>query len=224
MRLGTPGLSPAIALATALLLGGCGGGTKTVTAANTPAPAQTATTTTQPAPKTTTTATTAPASTAPAQTTTGGGTSGPTATTRTAPAPAFTKPEATGGEGLSGAEATVQANGFTVDDAADYHSDQALRVLLGTRNGSGDGYAQQAFFFVNNRYIGTDAKEPSAMVRVVAQSDTEVTLAYPLYRPSDPLCCPGGGQATVRFQLNNGQLTPLDPIPPASSKTGLSRQ
>jgi hypothetical protein len=226
MRLGTPIVLPsAITLAAALLLGGCGGGTKTVTAANTPAPAQTATTATQPAPRTTSTATTtAPTSTAPAQTTTSGGTSGPAATTRTATAPAFTKAEATSSEGLSGAEATVQAKGFTVSDTSDYHADQALRVLIGTRSGSGDGYAQQAFFFVNNRYIGTDAKEPSATVKVVAQSDTEVTLAYPLYRSSDPLCCPGGGQATVRFQLNNGQLTPLDPIPPASSKTGLSRQ
>ena len=60
-------------------------------------------------------------------------------------------------------------------------------------------------------------------MKVVSQSDTEVTLAYPLYRSSDPLCCPSGGQATVRFQLNNGRLAPLGAIPPASSKSGLSR-
>ncbi len=79
---------------------------------------------------------------------------------------------------------------------------------------------QQAFFFVDGRYIGTDAKEPSASVKVVSQSDTEVTLAYPLYRHSDPLCCPGGGQATVHFVLDNGRLQALDPIPPASSTHG----
>jgi len=27
----------------------------------------------------------------------------------------------------------------------------------------------------------------------------------------------------VRFQLNNGKLTALDPIPPLTSKSGLSR-
>jgi hypothetical protein len=81
-------------------------------------------------------------------------------------------------------------------------------------SGSGDGYGQQAFFFVNGRYIGTDASQPSATLRVVGQGDTEVTLAYPLYRDGDPLCCPGAGQARVRFQLNNGKLTALDPIPP----------
>ncbi len=216
------------ALAVGLLLGGCGGGTRTVTAASAPAPAQRTTTSVQPATRTTSTAATAtppPASTAPAQTTTSGGASAPTSPpARTAPAPAFTKSEGGGGEGLGGAEAVVAAKGFTATDTSDYHSDQALRVLIGTRSGSSDGHGQQAFFFVNNSYIGTDAKEPSATVRVVAQSDTEVTLAYPLYRASDPLCCPGGGQATVRFQLNNGKLTPLDPIPPASSATGLSRQ
>jgi LppP/LprE lipoprotein len=208
------------------LLCGCGGGTKTVTAASAPGPAAT-TTSAQPPRRTTSAATTTtpPASTVPAQTTTSGGASAPTSTpARTAPAPAFTKPEGSGGEGLSSAEAVVQAKGFTATDTSDYHADQALRVLIGTRSGSGDGYRQQAFFFVNGSYIGTDAKEPSATVKVVSQSDTEVTLAYPLYRSSDPLCCPGGGQATVKFQLNNGKLTPLDPIPPASSSTGLSRQ
>jgi LppP/LprE lipoprotein len=219
----------AATLAVGLSLIGCGGGgTKTVTAANAPAPEQTASTTTPStthrATTKTSTATTPANTTSGAQTTTSGGTSGPTSTTtRTAPAPAFTKPE-TGGEGLSGAEAVVRAKGFTATETSDYHSGQALRVLIGTRNGSSDGRGQQAFFFVNNSYIGTDAKEPSATVKVMAQSDTEVTLAYPLYRPSDPTCCPGGGQTTVRFQLNNGKLTPLGPIPPASSTTGLSRQ
>ena len=114
----------------------------------------------------------------------------------------------------------LRAKGFTPNDTSDYHPSQTLRVLIGTRTGSGDGYGQQAFFFVNGRYIGTDSSQPSATLRVVAQGDTEVTLAYPLYRKSDPLCCPSGGQATVRFQLNNGKLAPLDPIPPASSSTG----
>ncbi len=224
-----------IALVGGLALGGCGGGTKTVTAANAPAPEQTASTAAPKTAATPTTKTTAAAptatartnTTAGAQTTTSGGTSSPNSTTpRTAPAPAFTKGETGGssGEGLSGAEAVVKAKGYTASETSDYHGDQALRVLIGTRDGSSDGHGQQAFFFVNGSYIGTDAKEPSASVKVVAQSDTEVTLAYPLYRASDPLCCPGGGQARVRFQLNNGKLTPLDPIPPASSKAGLSRQ
>ena len=117
----------------------------------------------------------------------------------------------------------MRAKGYTPTDPSQYHSNQTLRVLVGRKSDSGDGYAQQAFFFVNGRYIGTDTREPSATLRVISQGDTEVTLGYPLYRRNDPLCCPGGGQATVRFQLNNGRLMPLDAIPPVERSGALSR-
>jgi hypothetical protein len=194
------------------LLGACGSSTKTVSVAGAP-----------PTTQTTATPSTGKTSTAPPSTQTGtsGGTSG-LGTTRSAPEPAFTQHEK-GGEGVSSAAATVRARGYTPNDTSQYHSKQTLRVLVGTRTGSGDGYGQQAFFFVDGRYIGTDAKEPSATLKVVSQSDTSVTLAYPLYRHNDPLCCPGGGQTTVSFQLDNGKLTPLGTIPPTNSTKGLSR-
>jgi hypothetical protein len=200
------------------LAGGCGSSTKTVSVAG--APPQTTGT----AAATTQSQSTGSASggSTPAQTTTNGGTPAPTST-RTASEPAFTHLP-TAAEGLGGAVATVHARGFTPNNTSDYHPSQTLQVLIGTRSGSGDGHGQQAFFFVNGRYIGTDASEPSATLRVASQGDTEVTLAYPLYRRGDPLCCPGGGQALVRFQLNNGKLAPLEPIPPSSSSSALSRQ
>jgi hypothetical protein len=199
------------------LLGGCGSQTKTVSASGAPAVAPTSGTASTP---TTTTATTK--STTPSTTGTAGGASAP-ATTRTAPEPAFTQQEGHA-EGAQGAAAIVRAHGYTPSDTSEYHSGQTLRVLVGTRTGSGDGYGQQAFFFVGGRYIGTDAKEPSASVKVISQGDTEVALAYPLYRKGDPLSSPSGGHTTVRFQLNNGKLAPLGAIPPASSSGGgLSR-
>ncbi len=194
----------------AVLLGGCGGATKTVSVAGAPPAQSTDTTTATTQPKKTTTRASTPTSTAPAPSESGG-TSGPT-TTRTAPEPAFTH-TGTGttatAEGLSGAEAVLGAKGFTTNAASDYHSNQTLRVLIGTRTGSAEGNGQQAFFFVDGRYIGTDAKQPSAQIHVVSQGDTEVTLAYALS---------SGGQATVRFQLNNGELVPLDSIPSVSSR------
>ena len=119
--------------------------------------------------------------------------------------------------------ATVRAHGFTPADTSEYHPSQTLQVLVATRTGSGDGYGQQAFFFLDGHYLGTDAKEPSAKLKVVSQGDTEVAIAYPLYRRNDPLCCPGGGQRVVHFALNNGKLQALDPIPPASGYANLSR-
>jgi hypothetical protein len=219
MRKTIPSVGAALALGLAggALLGGCGSSsTKTVSVAETQ-PASQATAATQPSTSTAST----PTATTPAPTSTAGGAAAPT-TTRSAPEPAFTE-GSTRAEGVSEAAAAVRSRGYTPNNTAEYHPGQALRVLVGTRTGSGDGYGQQVFFFVNGRYIGTDAKEPSASVKVLAQSDTEVAVAYPLYRKNDALCCPGGGQATVHFALNNGHLTPLDPIPPASSKSGLSR-
>ncbi len=227
----TPVLAVTLAAATIAILAGCGGGTQTVSASSEP---QTATETngttggtgTKPSTATTKTLATVPSA----------GASTP-ATTRTAPEPAFAEAgkgsggnggggssSSAGGEGLAAAEATVRGQGFTVDDPSDYKPNQTLKVLIGTGAHSNDGYDKRAFFFLDNKYIGTDASAPSAQVSVASQNDTEVVLAYALYKPGNPLCCPAGGQAKVRFQLNNGQLTPLDPIPPVSSTTGTSRQ
>jgi hypothetical protein len=192
-------------------LAGCGSSTKTVTVASTPAAA---TTTSAAAPPRTTSTST--------QTTSATTSTTPATSTHSAPEPAFTEQEAHA-EGASAAAAAVKARGYTPDDTAEYHSAQTLRVLVGTRTGSGDGYGQRAFFFVDGRYLGTDTKEPSAKLKVVSQNDTEVAIAYPLYRSGDPLCCPGAGQRVVHFSLNNGKLTALEEIPPANSKTGLSR-
>jgi LppP/LprE lipoprotein len=222
-----PWLNGARALTLGLLgaaaLSGCGSKTQTVTAGSTPpAVATTATSAQSTGTGTTSTAPTTTGGAGGTATSTTGGTAAP-GTTRSAPEPAFTEQEGARAGGVSAAAATVRAKGYTPNDTSEFHQGQTLQVLVGTRTGSGDGYGQRAFFFVNGRYIGTDAGEPSAAVKVLSQGDTEVTLAYPLYRPNDALCCPSGGQATVHFQLNNGKLTALQPIPPASSKSGLSR-
>jgi hypothetical protein len=215
-------------------LGGCGGGTKTVTVSSASEPDASAASstasrgTTNPSSTTSTTAT----STTPTPTAASGGESadGATSTTRTAPEPAFAQHGGAGagteasGEEAAAAVAVLKTHGYTPDDVSQYHPDQTLRVLLGTRTGSADGYDQRAFFFLDGKYLGTDSSQPSASIRVVSQSDTEVALAYALYRPHDPLCCASGGQSVVHFALNNGQLAPLQPIPPASSASGLSRQ
>ncbi|HEX5225536.1 MAG TPA: LppP/LprE family lipoprotein [Solirubrobacteraceae bacterium] len=210
-------LACALLLACGSLLAACGSSHTDTVIATTPVNSDGTTTTGTTATTNTTPAVTTRTATVPAP----GGTPA-TATTRTAPEPAFTEHESHA-EGVGAAAALVRAHGYTPNNTGEYHSGQTLRVLVATRTGSGDGYGQQAFFFLGNRYLGTDTKEPSASVKVVSQGDTEVTLAYPLYRPSDPLCCPGAGQATVHFQLDHGRLQALGRIPPASSKTGVSR-
>jgi LppP/LprE lipoprotein len=202
------------------LLGGCGSTkTTTVTVSNAP---QSATSTTSTQRATSTTSTSTPTASTPIQTTTNGGAAAPS-TTRTETAPAFTHQETSSSEGTAGAAAIVRSHGYTPNNTSEYHPTQTLSVLIGTRTGSSDGYGQQAFFFLGGKYIGTDTKEPSATVKVISQSDTKITLAYPLYHKSDPLSSPSGGQTNVTFELNDGKLTPTGPIPPANSSSALSR-
>jgi hypothetical protein len=213
------------------LLSGCGGGTTTVTVSSAPTANSESTGAATAAHTTSAASATTPATATGTTGTTGSQGTGEEhpSTTRTAPEPAFTghgssSTEETGGAEVAAAVAAVKNQGYTPNDTSEYHPNQTLRVLLGTRTGSADGYDQRAFFFLDGRYIGTDASQPSASVRVVSQGETEVVLAYALYRPHNALCCPGGGEAVVHFQLNDGKLVPLQPIPPANPAAPLSRQ
>jgi hypothetical protein len=206
----------ALALAGVLALGGCGSSKTTTMSVSSGASPSEAHARTAPS-QTAGLGRTAPSKSKPTETQS-------TATsTRAAPAPAFVVQDK-GEEGLSVALHVVEEHGFTASDTATYRSGQTLRVLLGTRASSGGGYDQQAFFFEDGHYLGTDASKPSAALKVIGQTDTEVTLSYSLYGLHDAPCCPKGGAAKVRFQLDNGRLQALDPIPPASSASGPSRR
>ncbi len=141
--------------------------------------------------------------------------------TRTSSAPAFTQPE-NQDHALTAAVATVESQGYTPIDTAEYQPQHTLRVLTAAKTGTGGRYQQRAFFFVDGHYIGTDSSQPSGSLKVASQSETSVTLTYGLYSSGESPCCPGS-QATVRFELDNGRLQALDPIPPAHSSSGLSR-
>jgi hypothetical protein len=131
---------------------------------------------------------------------------------------------------LDDALAVVSRKGY---DASDYAienvPDEAtweatkLRVLLGVRTPS-DSYDQRAFFFLRDRYLGTDARLPSARISLAAQADSTVTIEYTLYRRQDPLSDPTGGSASVRYHWNGKRLVPMDPIPPAAWSARLSRR
>lgn len=127
---------------------------------------------------------------------------------------------------VADAVARVESEGFDVEDTASYDPNYALRVLIGIRQGSATGFAQRAFFFVGDDYIGTDTSADSAHIEYAGQDDETVSLTYDLYRPDDPNCCPTAGKATVTYQLNQDRqsLTPLDPIPSDSAGAKRSRR
>lgn len=118
--------------------------------------------------------------------------------------------------GRDRAIAQVRRLGYRVENPVGFES-EPLQVLVGVNARSGDGYAKKAFFFYRGRYLGTDTSQESASILVMWQDGETVALMYVLYRPQDPMCCPTGGGAIVRYHWNGARLVPLDPIPPVES-------
>jgi hypothetical protein len=106
--------------------------------------------------------------------------------------------------------------GFTPVSTTTFAPDQTLHVLVGARQGA--ARTQQAFFFSGAKYLGTDTAAASGLITVTAHGDTDVTLRYGIYNPSDGVCCPSGAPVSVRFELDGGRLMALDPIPGAAAR------
>jgi hypothetical protein len=95
---------------------------------------------------------------------------------------------------------------------ATYDAANTLRVLIGRQAESAN---ERAFFFDQTTYLGTDASTPSEQITVLGANDTEVTLGYSVYNPgaADP-----SGHRSVRFELDMGQLSALDPLPSVADR------
>ena len=94
-----------------------------------------------------------------------------------------------------------------------------LFVITGYCTGSAGGFCQHAFFFYDNRYLGTDTSSYDLGVSIQWTKSDEAELSYPLYAPGDAHCCPSGGTRLVRFEWNGSAVVPLDPLPPDPNST-----
>jgi hypothetical protein len=95
-----------------------------------------------------------------------------------------------------------------------------LYVITGTCPESAGGFCQHAFFFYDNRYLGTDTSTLGVSLVSIKWTTSDVAaLSYPLYAPSDAHCCPSGGARLVRFEWNESALVPLDPLPADPNST-----
>lgn len=151
----------------------------------------------------------------------------PTATT-TAPAtgtaPA-TPPNPNAPLSLHAAEQVLSARSYAALSERDWRPDQPLKVLIGVaRRGPAGSRLEQAFFFVGASFIGTDTKDPSGQIAVVAQGGGSVTLRYGLYRPSDAIDAPSAGTADVVYRWTGTRLVPQGAIPPAAPDASPSRR
>ena len=204
-----------------VLLGGCGGGTKTVTASGAP----TASAGVQAGAHTSSTAPTASTASTPAprrpprrpQPALRAQANSPS-TTRTAPAPAFVTRGTVRrtsrfhrSHGRRGGRERPRVHGGgslrlpPQPDAAGADRDaHGLRRRL-----------QPARLLLPRQPLPRHRLQPSPAPRcdVVGQSDTEVILAYALYRPHDSLCCPSGGlgHGALPAQQRPARPAPADP-------------
>jgi hypothetical protein len=125
--------------------------------------------------------------------------------------------------GLSSAVALLKEKGYFVRSTSTWEPSFRLNMLIGTDARSGDGYAKRAFFFYAGRYLGTDAVRPSAQIEEVWRDEQTIALLYILYRRGEPLCCPTGGGAIVRFHWSGQRLVALDRIPTDDGSAALHR-
>ena len=97
-------------------------------------------------------------------------------------------------------------------------------MLVGVRRNAPEGRAQQAFFFVGNRFIGTDTSDTSGSISVTDQQDDRITLTYGLYSTKDALADPTDGDASVSYRWTGAKLVPMGSIPPSSTQVAGSRR
>ena len=107
---------------------------------------------------------------------------------------------------------TMTGEGFEPVRLRDYDFDRELRVLIGRPADDNNG-PRRAFFFARREFVGFDSDSPSSNLRVVRGKQRSVTLAYGMYVPGDPACCPTGGTERVRFVWDGFTLAPQSELP-----------
>ena len=136
----------------------------------------------------------------------------PAATQRAKPKKA--KPKLTRAQRRARAAAvgTLADLGYRPVSLSTYKPDKALRVLIGKGEGG-----RRAFFFAGGTYIGNDAADDSAAIRVTRAGNRSVSLAYGVFGQGDKPCCPGA-TARVLFRWDGESLAAQTAIPPAAER------
>ncbi|EDY52715.1 hypothetical protein SSCG_05743 [Streptomyces clavuligerus] len=86
-----------------------------------------------------------------------------------------------------------------------------LRAVSASCVDSANGNCVSVFFFYGNKYVGHASG--ASQLRIASQNGTEVTLSRPIFKDTDPTCCPSGGTETHRVRWN-GTAIESNPILP----------
>ena len=75
----------------------------------------------------------------------------------------------------------------------------------------GDGATNQIYFFINNRFIGTDTSIMHGPTTVSPGSKGTIIATYAHFLPNDPMSSPSGKPYTCSFHWNGSQLVSSNP-------------
>ncbi len=119
------------------------------------------------------------------------------------------------------AKTTMSHQGYSPVNVDQYSTKSNLRFMVGRTSPT----KQKVFFFLgDNRWLGTDTKDPSMTISVAHSDNDSVQVTYGLYKPDDLDNNPTGGTKTVTFKWDGSKLVPLDDIPSSDDKAPLSRR
>lgn len=106
----------------------------------------------------------------------------------------------------------LRAAGFkwTPDARGNSQNCELYWVHVGVRGAAGS--IENILFFDHNRWLGTATQDPRPDTAVIAAGGDTVTVRYRWANPGEPVAAKTGA-ADVRYQLVNGTIRPLDPIP-----------
>jgi LppP/LprE lipoprotein len=79
-------------------------------------------------------------------------------------------------------------------------------------SGDGPDSPGQVLFFNGKSPIGTATPQPRPYVTIMSTGTDTASVQYQWRQGQDPACCPTGS-STVRFKIDDGKLTALDPVP-----------
>ncbi|MEU8584174.1 LppP/LprE family lipoprotein [Streptomyces abikoensis] len=108
----------------------------------------------------------------------------------------------------------IKRLGYTADDEPGVLKNLRgpFRAIHGTCTGSVDGRCVSVFFFQGNDYVGYDSPGVNEST-IVKQDGRTVTISYPVFTTTDPMCCPSGGTREIRAAFKDGKVTFTPPLP-----------
>ena len=118
----------------------------------------------------------------------------------------------------------MDRNGYVPDggvvQAPPTSGGDVLSAQKGVCATSTDGLCQKVFILWNDRFLGTDTREPSPAILAIAPAGpARLTVTYANYAEGDPACCPSLSPVTVVYTCNAARCVWSGP-PPGHSPDG----